>query len=85
MRLHCREEENLLRCVCVCVCACVCVCVCVCGRYCKFLNVRVSQQTLMLAESVRNMVRRSIPRPQPPVGGRPYSRAVQKFSSTACA
>lgn len=41
--------------------------------------------TLILAESVRNMVSRSIPMPQPPVGGSPYSSAVQKFSSTACA
>ena len=40
------------------------------------------KQTLILFESVRNMVSRSIPRPQPAVGGRPYSRAVQKFSST---
>lgn len=28
------------------------------------------------------MVILSIPRPHPAVGGRPYSRAVQKFSST---
>jgi hypothetical protein len=28
----------------------------------------------MLAESVKNMTNRSIPRPNPPVGGRPYSR-----------
>ena len=41
--------------------------------------------TLILAESVRNMHNLSIPRPQPPVGGRPYSRAVQKLLSTACA
>jgi hypothetical protein len=27
----------------------------------------------MLAESVKNMTRRSIPRPNPPVGGKPYS------------
>ena len=38
--------------------------------------------TLMLLESVRNMVRRSMPIPQPAVGGSPYSRAVQKLSST---
>lgn len=37
--------------------------------------------TLMLLESVRNMAKRSIPMPQPAVGGRPYSSAVQKFSS----
>ena len=30
----------------------------------------------MLLESVRNMVSLSTPRPQPPVGGRPYSSAV---------
>ena len=36
----------------------------------------------MLLESVRNIVSLSTPRPQPAVGGRPYSRAVQKFSST---
>lgn len=41
-----------------------------------------SSVTLMLLLSVRNIVRRSIPIPQPPVGGRPYSKAVQKFSST---
>jgi len=39
----------------------------------------------MLDESVRNMVKRSMPRPQPPVGGRPYSRALQKVSSISCA
>ena len=37
--------------------------------------------TFMFAESVKNMVSLSMPRPHPPVGGRPYSRAVQKFSS----
>lgn len=37
--------------------------------------------TLMLFESVRNMVRRSIPMPQPAVGGNPYSSAVQNVSS----
>jgi hypothetical protein len=42
-------------------------------------------QTLMFWESVNNMVRRSIPKPQPPVGGRPYSRAVQNVSSKAIA
>jgi hypothetical protein len=41
--------------------------------------------SLMLLELVKNMVRRSMPTPQPPVGGRPYSRDVQKFSSTAWA
>lgn len=39
----------------------------------------------MLLESVKNIVNRSIPIPQPPVGGKPYSNAVQKFSSTSCA
>ena len=39
---------------------------------------------LMLQESVRNMVSRSMPIPQPAVGGSPYSRAVQKFSSISC-
>lgn len=38
--------------------------------------------TLMLLESVRNMVSLSMPMPQPAVGGKPYSSAVQKFSST---
>jgi hypothetical protein len=42
-------------------------------------------QTLMFWESVSNIVRRSIPKPQPPVGGRPYSRAVQNVSSKAIA
>jgi len=37
--------------------------------------------TLILLESVKNMVKRSIPRPQPAVGGKPYSNDVQKFSS----
>uniref|UniRef100_A0A2M4DCW7 Putative secreted protein n=1 Tax=Anopheles darlingi TaxID=43151 RepID=A0A2M4DCW7_ANODA len=44
-----------------------------------------SSTSLMLLQSVRNMVNRSIPIPQPPVGGSPYSRAVQKFSSTSWA
>ena len=39
-------------------------------------------QTLMLFESVRNIVSLSTPKPHPAVGGRPNSRAVQKFSST---
>lgn len=38
-------------------------------------------RTLMLLESVRNIATRSMPMPQPPVGGSPYSRAVQKVSS----
>ena len=39
----------------------------------------------MLQALVRNIVTRSIPIPQPAVGGRPYSRAVQNPSSTTCA
>lgn len=39
----------------------------------------------MLFESVKNIVNRSIPIPTPPVGGRPYSKAKQNVSSTACA
>lgn len=34
--------------------------------------------------SARNMVKRSMPTPQPAVGGRPYSIAVQKSSSCTC-
>lgn len=41
--------------------------------------------SLILFELVKNIVKRSIPTPQPPVGGKPYSKAVQKFSSTAWA
>ncbi|GIL98892.1 hypothetical protein Vretimale_4224 [Volvox reticuliferus] len=37
--------------------------------------------SLILHVSVRSMVIRSTPKPQPPVGGKPYSNAVQKFSS----
>ena len=36
----------------------------------------------MDAESVSSMTRRSRPKPRPPVGGIPYSRAVTKSSST---
>jgi len=39
----------------------------------------------MLFESVKNIVKRSIPRPHPAVGGKPYSNDVQKFSSINCA
>ena len=46
------------------------------------IHISILQSTLMLAESERNMVNLSIPIPQPPVGGNPYSNAVQKFSST---
>jgi len=42
-------------------------------------------ETFMFCESVNIMVRRSIPNPQPPVGGNPYSRAVQNVSSKAMA
>jgi len=35
--------------------------------------------SLMLLESDKSMVNLSIPIPQPPVGGRPYSREVTKF------
>ena len=45
----------------------------------------VSNCTLMLWLSVSIIARRSIPRPQPAVGGSPYSSAVQKFSSISCA
>ena len=38
--------------------------------------------TLILLELVRNIVSLSMPMPHPPVGGNPYSSAVQKFSST---
>ena len=41
--------------------------------------------TLMFAESVRNIAIRSMPMPQPPVGGRPHSSALQKSSSSTCA
>lgn len=51
----------------------------VCNVICR---VKWSHTSLMLMVSVSSMVRRSMPIPQPPVGGRPYSRAVQKFSST---
>jgi len=34
---------------------------------------------LMLFESVRSIVTLSMPIPQPPVGGNPYSKAVTKF------
>lgn len=38
-------------------------------------------RTLIFWESVNNIARRSIPIPQPPVGGNPNSRAVQNVSS----
>ena len=37
----------------------------------------------MLGLSVSSMTRRSMPRPMPPVGGMPYSRAVMKSSSSS--
>jgi hypothetical protein len=37
--------------------------------------------SLILLVSVRSMVILSTPHPQPPVGGRPYSRAVTKLIS----
>lgn len=42
-------------------------------------------RTFMFCESVINIANRSIPIPQPPVGGNPYSRAVQNVSSRAIA
>jgi len=44
-----------------------------------------SNTSLMLALLVKNMVRRSIPNPQPPVGGKPCSSAVTKESSITIA
>mmetsp|Transcript_7365 Transcript_7365/g.25965 ORF Transcript_7365/g.25965 Transcript_7365/m.25965 type:complete len:276 (+) Transcript_7365:477-1304(+) len=44
-----------------------------------------SSTSLMLMLSVRSIVRRSMPRPQPPVGGRPYSSALTNVSSMTCA
>jgi hypothetical protein len=39
----------------------------------------------MLLLSVKNIVSLSIPIPHPPVGGRPYSKAVKKLSSISVA
>lgn len=50
-------------------------------RFFCSMKKRQNEFTLMLLLSVNIIVKRSIPMPQPPVGGRPYSRAVQKFSS----
>mmetsp|Transcript_8788 Transcript_8788/g.12285 ORF Transcript_8788/g.12285 Transcript_8788/m.12285 type:complete len:201 (-) Transcript_8788:1145-1747(-) len=44
-----------------------------------------SSTSLMLFLSERNIVMRSTPQPQPPVGGSPYSSAVQKSSSSTWA
>lgn len=46
---------------------------------------RHEAQTLMFCESVNNIASLSMPIPQPPVGGNPYSRAVQNVSSKAIA
>lgn len=51
----------------------------------EMLQCAKSIRTLMFCESVSNIVIRSIPSPQPPVGGKPYSRAVQNASSSAIA
>ena len=56
--------------------------------YTKRVNKHINHNyapTLMLQALVRNIVTRSIPMPQPAVGGRPYSSAVQNPSSTICA
>lgn len=47
----------------------------------EYSPVSLGTFTLMLLESVRNMHRRSMPMPQPAVGGSPYSSAVQNVSS----
>mmetsp|Transcript_7120 Transcript_7120/g.17867 ORF Transcript_7120/g.17867 Transcript_7120/m.17867 type:complete len:230 (-) Transcript_7120:1572-2261(-) len=44
-----------------------------------------NRTSLMLFVLERNMVRRSMPRPNPPVGGNPCSRAVTKESSSTMA
>ena len=44
-----------------------------------------SNTSLMLSLLERNMVRRSTPNPNPPVGGRPCSKAVTKDSSITMA
>jgi hypothetical protein len=46
---------------------------------------RADAQTFMFCESVSSIAMRSIPEPQPPVGGKPYSSAVQNASSRAIA
>lgn len=48
-------------------------------------GIRDLAQTLIFWESVNNIASRSIPNPHPPVGGKPYSRAVQNVSSKAIA
>jgi len=47
----------------------------------KYRKTKSEKTALILLLSVRNMVSLSMPRPQPPVGGNPYSSDVQKFSS----
>lgn len=42
-------------------------------------------ETFIFWESVNNIARRSTPKPHPPVGAKPYSRAVQNVSSKAIA
>lgn len=49
------------------------------------LGLKIRQHTLILLLSVKIIAKRSIPIPQPAVGGKPYSSAVQKFSSIICA
>ena len=42
-----------------------------------------SSTSRMVAESVISITMRSRPKPRPPVGGMPYSRALTKSSSTS--
>ena len=42
-------------------------------------------QTFIFCESVNSIANRSMPSPHPPVGGNPYSRAIQNVSSKAIA
>lgn len=53
------------------------------GTHCSGFMAGKSRTSLMLLESLSNMVSLSIPIPQPPVGGRPYSRDSTKFWSIA--
>ena len=48
------------------------------GDYCSRRSAGNRMMSRMLAESVSNIIKRSIPIPQPPVGGMPYSRARTK-------
>jgi len=41
-----------------------------------------NKTSLIVFESVKNIANLSIPQPQPPVGGKPYSKALTKVSST---